>query len=71
MLAPPTRHALKQRAYRRRYAIGLVAPNVAFNMGAVADLLVREGFLPPHQREHLPAVKAALETALQVWARYS
>ena len=71
MLARPNRHARKQRAYRARYDAGLVAPPITFNMSAIADLLVRQGFLHPRDRDRLAAVKAALETALQVWARYS
>jgi len=54
-----------------RYRSGLVAPNITFNMSAVADLLVRQKFLHHADRESAAAVKAALETALRVWARYA
>jgi hypothetical protein len=70
MAVDPGRGVVNQRTYRKRYNAGLVSPNVTFAMGAVADMLVRQGFLHPNEREHLTAVKLALEAALEVWPRY-
>jgi hypothetical protein len=61
----------QQQAYRQNKDAGLVAPRIRFNLFAVSDLLVEEGFLQQWDAEDKGKVRAALETALEVWSRYT
>jgi hypothetical protein len=59
----------RSRRYRERQRAGLAMVSIAIEPGLVGELLVDGGFLEPWDADNLDAIRAALEQAIEVWAR--